>query len=555
VARDGNFDGTIHAELDPGYLTRLFAEAAPIAHDVLLVQAEGEVLGGPEPRRQRWQVSADDPLMSHITAQPLGGSFTEGAALGSQNERLYSYEQVPGYPVWVAIAVDRVEILRRWYASLTAYGAAASASSLALLLASWAAVRRARSELVTYDHQMRSEIADRLRAEEMLRQSQKLEAMGQLTGGIAHDFNNLLGVIVGNVEFLLDAVQDKPEQVELAREILYSALNGAELTHSLLAFARKQPLEPQLIDLNALLPSNVAMLRRTLGHTIRVTATLAQHLWLTHADPSQVGNVLLNLALNARDAMPEGGGLTIGTTNFHQDALSLADKTEISEGDYVVLTVTDTGTGMSPEVIARATEPFFTTKPPTFGSGLGLSMTYGFAKQSGGHIKIDSHLGIGTTISLYLPRAQDNTTSMMERPAAQLAGAGKNEVILLVDDNPTLRTVTQRHLVALGYNVIEAESGPAALAILESGETVSLLLTDVVMPEGMSGYDLAKAAQLLRPSLKVLFTTGYTAAWSTNGDTKGNRQRTLHKPYQQHDLANEVRAILDEHDSAFDVPM
>src|SRR5208282_963313 len=274
-----------------------------------------------------------------------------------------------------------------------------------------------------------------------------------------------------------------------------------------------------LIDLNALLPSHVEMLRRTLGETIHVTATLALDLWLTHADPSQVGDVLLNLALNARDAMPQGGSLAIETSNTHRDARSAAEDTEINEGDYVVLAVTDTGTGMPPDVVERAAEPFFTTKLPTAGSGLGLSIAYGFARQSGGHLKIDSEVGAGTTIRLYLPRAQGDTASVIDKPDTESPEPGRNEAILLVDDNPTLRAVTQSHLIALGYKVISAASGPAALAILRSGETFDLLFTDVAMPDGMSGYELAEAARFLQPGLKVLFTTGYTAELSMNGDT------------------------------------
>jgi two-component system CheB/CheR fusion protein len=385
----------------------------------------------------------------------------------------------------------------------------------------------------------------RQRAEEMLRQSQKTEAVGKLTGGIAHDFNNLLGVIIGNVEFLLDGVRDRPDLTELARDILASALSGAELTHRLLAFARKQPLQPQVVDLNALLPGQVAMLRRTLGETIQVSTTLAPELWPTLADPTQIGDALLNLALNARDAMPHGGRLAIETANAHLNRQDVAGNTEVGEGDYVVLAVIDTGTGMPPEVIERAMEPFFTTKPAGIGSGLGLSMAYGFARQSGGDLRIDSEVGVGTTIRLYLPRARIDAAAGKAAAEADTPDPGGSETILLVDDNPTLRDVTQRHLVALGYRVSTAASGPAALAILQSGETFDLLLTDVVMPEGLSGYDLAEAAQHVQPGLKLLFTTGYARELSMDGDGTQDRRPVLRKPYRRHDLAKAVRSVLD----------
>ena len=332
--------------------------------------------------------------------------------------------------------------------------------------------------------ELKSETAERLRAEEMLRQSEKMKALGQLTGGIAHDFNNLLGVIIGSVEFLMDAVRGSPEHTELAREILNSALSGSLLTRRLLAVARNQPLRPQRVDLNALLQDNVAMLRRTLGEAIHIEATRSPELWCTSADPSQIGDALLNLALNARDAMPQGGSLTIEAANFHLDARGAAPYSELRNDDYVVLTVADTGVGMSEAVVRQAVEPFFTTKPPSAGSGLGLSMAYGFAKQSGGHLDIESAVGVGTKVRLYLPRANDDAATVPRASQAAPADPGGTEAILLVDDNQHLTAITRRHLAALGYTVASASSGPSALTIIELGQPVDLLFTDVVMPEG-----------------------------------------------------------------------
>jgi signal transduction histidine kinase len=400
--------------------------------------------------------------------------------------------------------------------------------------------RSACAQLEAALHELKCQISERLHTEEMLRRSEKMKALGQLTGGIAHDFNNVLGVIIGSVEFLLDAVQDEPEQAELAREILSSAQNGSLMTRRLLAVARNQPLRPERVDLHALLQDHVEMLRRTLGEAIRIQATHAADLWFSGADPSQIGDALLNLALNARDAMPHGGSLMIEAANVHLDARAAAAYPEMAAGDYVVLTVTDTGTGMPEAVLQRAIEPFFTTKPPSAGSGLGLSMAYGFAKQSGGHLDIESALGVGTKVRLYLPRARDEVAAVVIPPRVAEPDPGGTETILLVDDNQTLLEVARRHLRILGYQVVSATNGPAALVILESDTPIDLLFTDIVMPEGMSGYELARAALRLRPGLRILYTTGYAVELS---DHDGHQM--LHKPYVRRDLARTIRAVLD----------
>jgi signal transduction histidine kinase len=405
-------------------------------------------------------------------------------------------------------------------------------------------LRGAFARLETTHQELQRQTADRLHAEEMLRQSEKMRALGQLTGGIAHDFNNLLGVIIGGVEILIDALKDMPDDAELAQEILKSALSGSRLTRRLLAVGRNQPLQPQQVDLSLLLSGETEMLRRTLGEAIHIEATAAPDLWFTSADPSQIGDALLNLALNARDAMPHGGRLRIEAVNLHLDAETAATYSEVGEGDYVVLTVTDTGTGMPQSVVRRAIEPFFTTKPPAVGSGLGLSMAYGFAKQSGGHLDIESSVGIGTRVSLYLPRAQqpcDPPADATIMDETEMVDAGGTETILLVDDNLALTAVTHRHLAALGYRVLSVADARSALAILESGETVHLLFTDIVMPGDLSGPELAVAARRLRPALRVLFTTGYADKYSEDPE-----RRILRKPYDRRGLASAIRTALDE---------
>jgi CheY-like chemotaxis protein len=374
-----------------------------------------------------------------------------------------------------------------------------------------------------------------------LRQAQKMEAIGQLTGGIAHDFNNLLGIIIGNVEFLNDTMQDD-EQAVMAKEILDSALSGADLTRRLLAFARRQTLQVRRIDLNAYLPNHITILRRLVGESIAIDATLADDLWPIRADPSQVGDALLNLAINARDAMPHGGTLTVATANIHLEQGELDG--EVTAGDFVVLSVTDTGTGMPLEVLERVVEPFFTTKGPGAGSGLGLSMIFGFARQSGGHLRIASKLGHGTTVRLYQPRADAMEPCQADEVTHASLPQG-NESILLVDDNAEMRTVARRHLVSLGYRVSEAGGGQAALEILLAGNIFDLLLTDVVMPNGMTGHQLAAAARHLRPGMKVLFTTGYSRSEPSDNLPGPATGAVLRKPYRKQELATAVRAALE----------
>ena len=381
--------------------------------------------------------------------------------------------------------------------------------------------------------------------EQRLRQAQKMEAMGQLTGGVAHDFNNLLGVIVGNIDLLAEAVQHDPAQAELVEAALSSALRGAELTKRLLAFSRQQPLSTKVIDLNSRLPDMITVLRRTLGEAIQVVPHLGANLWPARSDPSQLEDALLNLAINARDAMPEGGTLTITTANVHLDERQAALQAEVQPGDYVTLSVTDTGVGMPPEVIERAIEPFFTTKELGKGTGLGLSMIYGFAKQSGGHLSIYSEVGVGTTVRLYLPRERPEESGAAALAAGQPEVPKGGETVLVVDDNAELRRVAVRQLTGLGYRVQESEDGPQALARLEAGEVYDLLFTDIGLPAGMNGFELAERAQAVLPDLKVLYTTGYGSFGRRNGNEEVDRALVLQKPYRNRDLAERVRAVLE----------
>nr|WP_281432997.1 PAS domain S-box protein [Microvirga terrestris] len=380
--------------------------------------------------------------------------------------------------------------------------------------------------------------------EQELRQSQKMEAVGQLTGGVAHDFNNLLTVILGNLEMLEMRLTDE-RQLELVREARETAEHGAQLTERLLAFGRRQPLQPKLTDVGDLLGDMTPLLRRTLGETVRVQGRSDNDLWPVLVDPSQLQNAILNLAINARDAMPGGGRLTITAENAELEPGYARLYPEVQAGRYVLIAVTDTGTGMSEEVQERAFEPFFTTKEVGTGSGLGLSMVYGFVKQSGGHVMIYSEPDHGTTVRMYLPRAvvaeEASEAGAPETPVEVLRGHG--ETVLLIEDEPRVRRMTMARLQDLGYQVLEAANGPAALALLDSHPEVDLLFTDMVMPGGMTGADLAEAVLVRRPEIKVLFTSGYAEL-----DVVRRGQETeahwLRKPYGTMDLAQTLRKIL-----------
>jgi PAS domain S-box-containing protein len=386
------------------------------------------------------------------------------------------------------------------------------------------------------------DISERKRLEEQLRQSQKMESIGQLTGGVAHDFNNLLTVILGNAEELADRLKSDPPLHALADLTRVAAERGAELTRRLLAFARRQALDPQPTDLNVLLANMEGLLRRALTEDIEIRLVRGPDLWTALVDATQLESAVLNLCLNARDAMPSGGRLMIETCNRRLDGALANDFPELRPGEYIMLAVTDSGTGMPPDVVAHAFEPFFTTKEIGRGSGLGLSMVYGFVKQSGGHVKIYSEPGHGTAVKIYLPRS---TVAAGDRPVESRPEPHGNGVILAVEDDVLVRDHVAAQLAALGYRVIVADSGPAALEVVRGGQPIDLLFTDVVMPGGMNGGELAKAIHALRPGLPVLFTSGYTESGIVQGGRLEAGVHLLNKPYRRQELAAKIREALD----------
>jgi PAS domain S-box-containing protein len=388
-----------------------------------------------------------------------------------------------------------------------------------------------------------SDLTARVKMEQDLRQAQKMEAVGQLTGGVAHDFNNLLTIISGNLEMLELRLSDR-EQLEILNEAQEASKLGAELAKRLLAFGRRQPLKPKPTDVNALIGNMAELLRRTLGETIGIEFRLSGGLPPAMADPAQIENALLNLALNARDAMPDGGRLIIEAVQAELDADYAGAETDVAPGKYIGLFVTDTGTGMTKEALHRAFEPFFTTKGPAAGSGLGLSMVYGFVKQSGGHVKLYSELGLGTTVRLYLPEWQGDARTMEQTSAVPFLFARRGGIILVVEDDQRVRRVTVRRLKELGYAVIEAGDGPAALLALSQQEGVDLLFTDIVMPGGMSGIELAHEVRRRHPGLKILLTSGYAEPSVVAGGMLPADMDWLGKPYSIVELDAKLSGLL-----------
>ncbi len=402
----------------------------------------------------------------------------------------------------------------------------------------------------TLEQRVADESRERMQVEEALRQAQKMEAIGQLTGGVAHDFNNLLTVIMGSLDSIRRQLDDPAKELDVARlrRLQSMAFQGAErastLTSRLLAFARRQPLNPEPVDVNKLAAGLADLLQRTLGERIALETVSTPGLWLAKADRAELESVLVNVAINARDAMPAGGKLTVETANAWLDEDYVRALTEpVPPGQYVMLAVADTGHGMDRQTLDRVFEPFFTTKGVGKGTGLGLSQVYGFVRQSGGHIRIYSEPGAGTTIKLYLPREIDPQLTVA-KPQAEMVADGGAETILVVEDHDGLRDYSTSVLRELGYNVLEAPDGRVALELLKTGQDVQLLFTDVVMP-GLNGRQLADEAVQVRPNLKVLFTTGYTHNAIVHNGQLDQGVDLISKPFTFAALAKKVRQVLD----------
>jgi len=407
----------------------------------------------------------------------------------------------------------------------------------------------ARDQLLNANTRLHEEAASREAAETQLRQLQKMESIGQLTGGIAHDFNNMLAIVIGSLDLARRRID---KDVRRAQEHIDSAMSGAQraaqLTSQLLAFGRRQPLAPTAVDASQLIRRLSELLRRTIGGTVDFEVDPAIGLWPTYADVGQLESALVNLCVNARDAMGEGGKLVVSTANVKLDRAYTATHPDVAAGDYVQITVRDSGAGMPPEVRDRAFEPFFTTKATGKGTGLGLSQVYGFVKQSGGHVAIESEMGRGTAVCLYLPRHKGKVAeqqSWQAGPDTRLPAARDSEIILVVDDEDRVRELAVDALRELGYIVLQAPGGDAALALLEGQPRVDLLLTDVLMP-GMSGSQLAGQVETLRPEIRLLYMSGYPSDGIVSDGMLTDGVALLSKPFTVAQLAARVRQVLDE---------
>ena len=457
----------------------------------------------------------------------IGGLFFGHAAVGIFDDR--SERGLLGLAAEAAVAIDNAYLASQGQREI-------------------AERTRAQDALAKLNANLQNEITQRTEQlrlnEDALRQAQKMEAVGQLTGGVAHDFNNILQVIVGNLE-LIRRIDDVAQIRRASEKALNGARQAAALTQRLLAFSRRQPLDPKMTDVNSLVGGMSELLNRSLGETIAVETVRAAGLWKVEVDPNALESAILNLAVNARDAMPEGGSLTIETSNAYLDETYASANAEVRPGQYVAISVSDTGGGMDKDTLQRAFEPFYTTKPVGKGTGLGLSQVYGFVKQSHGHVKIYSELNEGTTVKIYLPRLDRLDNEATLKQANELLKSSARELILVVEDEASVRTYTVDALRELGYQVFEAPDGPSAILLLEKGVEIDLLFTDVVLPGGMTGAQVAAKARELYPSLKVLFTTGYARNAIFHQGRLDKGVQLITKPFNFEDLSTKIRDVLD----------
>ena len=544
-----HFTGAILIGVSPSYFSGFARDmfAGSGDYTASLTRDDGTQLAGYPNATQPNRTPIRNQLLLDAIAHQSQTGIVRGRSSVDGSDRLMVYRKLENYPVYVTIGRRWDSVVREWRSLMAThliFGIPATLSLLALsLLARHQALRQ--NDILTT---LQDEVSRREAAEEALRQSQKMEAVGRLTGGIAHDFNNHLTVISSNIELLQRRMPKGSESLtRLTDAAMAGVQRAAALTHRLLAFSRQQPLDPEPIDIGRLVTNMSDLLRRTLGENVAIETALAGGLWQTRVDANQLENVLLNLAVNARDAMPDGGKLTIETANSKLDEAYAAGRAEVTAGQYVMLAVSDTGTGMTPEVMDKVFEPFFTTKPLGHGTGLGLSMVYGFVKQSGGHVAIDSEPGQGSTVKIYLPRfvrPEDRPDAIARDPATPQR-RGKGETILVVEDDEEVRRSSVEALREIGYEVMEAGDAMDGVRILVDRGGIDLLFTDVGLPGGVNGRALADAARSAQPGVRVLFTTGYTRNAIQHNGMLDHGVHFIAKPFTLSALALKIREVFE----------
>jgi signal transduction histidine kinase/response regulator RpfG family c-di-GMP phosphodiesterase len=541
---DGAFAGLVAVSLRPDYFTDFYRRIAETDQGLTITMARDDgvvIVRHPAPPEPGARLSPESVVMRAVREGRMGEPLWVRSQLDGI-ERLVTVQRIGTYPLHMGVGLPYGAILSEWYANLALYGIFAAAAAAALFATTWVALRRfarERMALAARDDEARR----REHAEEALRQAQKLEALGQLTGGVAHDFNNLLTVVVANLDMIDRRAENPAEVRRMAGTAIAAASRGARLTQQLLAFARRQALQPQVVEVNRALLEIEPLLRQAIGMAVRLEFALDPDLRHCRIDLAQFENAVLNLVVNARDAMPSGGRLVVGTRNAH---LAVPEG-DLEAGDYLVVSVADTGSGIPPEVLPRIFEPFFTTKDVGRGSGLGLSQVYGFVRQSGGEVRLESRPGEGTTVRLFL-RCTSEEPSGAATATAAADPAARGEAVLVVEDDEDVRAVAVGTLRDLGYRVLTAVDGMAAMEILQGPERIDLLFSDVVMPRGLDGVTLAREAERLRPGIRILLTSGYTAQALARDHGVENRYRLLAKPYRSAGLAAKLREILAQQD-------
>jgi signal transduction histidine kinase/CheY-like chemotaxis protein len=538
------FNGLVSIAIDPGYFRGFYAQIASAGTTIVLARGDGYILArtpelpGPERR-----LPANGSFMANVKKSPDRGVYESTVSLDN-TPRIAGYRRMQGYPIYVIAGIDKSEIAGAWAASMGRHLIFGIPATLGLIALTALARRRMLRERQLFE-ELRTEVRRREQTEEQLRQSQKMEAIGRLTGGLAHDFNNLMTIVTGSLDLLNRRLAPDDQRLKkLVDNAMEGARRASTLTRQLLAFARRQPLEPKPTDLNKLVSEVSALLRGTLGETIAIETVLGGGLWLANIDAHQLERAIVNLALNSRDAMPGGGRLTIETANAHLDDAYAKVHAEVTPGQYTSIAITDTGSGIAPDIVGKIFEPFFTTKPAGHGTGLGLSQVFGFVKQSGGHVKVYSEAAKGTTVRLYLPRYIGSLAVASEADIDAVEKTqGSGISVLLVEDDADVRRFTADALTELGHRVKALDNAQSALACLADGEAFDLLLTDVVMP-GMDGRRLADEALRRKPDLKVLFMTGYTPNAIIHNGVLDPGTHLLSKPFAVAQLAEKVRIVL-----------